>query len=167
MNTDFFVDQLAMSIQPRSGGGEQTMRWGWKSLEIARETLDFILEVSKSSHPLEFFGLLCAEDDLITDVVFLPGTISSEKSAVIRREMIPMGLRSVGSVHSHPHRGSLRPSGQDLRIFTRMGEYHIITCYPYAEQDWRCYDARGEEQKLGVRMGTMNERTEEKEDVLW
>lgn len=143
------------------------MRMRGKPLEIARETLDFILEVSKSSHPQEFFGLLCAEGDLITEVVFLPGTISSEKSAVIRREMIPMGLSRVGSVHSHPHVGSLRPSGQDLMIFPRMGAYHIITCYPYEEQDWRCYDARGEEQELRVHMGAANELVEGEEDGLW
>jgi proteasome lid subunit RPN8/RPN11 len=143
------------------------MRKRGKPLEIARETLDFILEVSKSSYPQEFFGLLCAEGDLITDVVFLPGTISSEKSAVIRREMIPMGLRSVGSVHSHPHVGSLRPSRQDLSIFPHMGEYHIITCYPYEEQDWRCYNARGEERELKIRMGATNELVEGEEDVLW
>ena len=145
------------------------MRRRGKSLEIARETLDFILEVSKSSHPREFFGLLCAEGDLITEVVFLPGTISSEKSAVIRREMIPMGLRSVGSVHSHPSAGSLRPSEQDLRIFPRMGEYHLITCYPYEEQDWKCYNARGDERELRVRVGAAREQEEEgeEENVLW
>ncbi len=137
-----------------------------RRLEIARETLDFILEVSKSSHPYEFFGLLCAEGDLITDVFFLPGTISSEKSAVIRRDMIPMGLRTVGSVHSHPQAGALRPSGQDLRMFPRMGEYHIITCYPYEEQDWNCYTARGEEQALRIRASATSGQ-EGEEDVLW
>ncbi|MBN1455340.1 MAG: Mov34/MPN/PAD-1 family protein [Methanomicrobia archaeon] len=143
------------------------MRRQGKSLEIAHETLDFILEVSKSSHPQEFFGLLCAKNDLITEVIFLPGTISSEKSAVIRREMIPMGLRRVGSVHSHPSAGSLRPSGQDLRIFPRMGEYHIITCYPYEEQDWRCYSALGEERELRIRMGAAPELEEGEEELLW
>ena len=143
------------------------MRRRGRQLEIAGETLTFILEVSKSSHPREFFGLLCADGDLITNVVFLPGTLTSEKSAVIRREMIPMGLRKVGSVHSHPHRGSLRPSGQDLRIFPRMGEYHIITCFPYSEQDWRCYNAGGEERELRIRLGAANELREGGEDTLW
>lgn len=142
------------------------MRRARKTLDIARDTLDFILEVSKSSHPREFFGLLCAESDLITDVFFLPGTISSEKSAVIRRDMIPMGLRTVGSVHSHPQSGTLRPSGQDLRMFSRMGEYHLITCYPYGEQDWRCYNARGEERELMIRTSAAKER-EGEDDVLW
>ncbi|HDS45856.1 MAG TPA: hypothetical protein ENN68_07185 [Methanomicrobia archaeon] len=143
------------------------MRKSGKPLEIAREALDFIREVSKSSHPHEFFGLLCAEGDLISEVVFLPGTISSERSAVIRPEMIPMGLRRVGTVHSHPQRGSLRPSEQDLRIFPRMGGYHLITCYPYGEQDWRCYDARGEERELRIRRGATTELRAEDEDLLW
>ncbi|MGC9443557.1 MAG: Mov34/MPN/PAD-1 family protein [Candidatus Methanospirareceae archaeon] len=143
------------------------MRRGGKQVEIARETLDFILAVSKSSHPHEFFGLLCAENALITTVVFLPGTISSETRAVVRREMIPVGLRRVGSVHSHPQVGSLRPSGQDLKIFPRFGECHIITCYPYEDQDWSCYDARGDAQELRVRIDAADELAETGEDELW
>jgi proteasome lid subunit RPN8/RPN11 len=126
------------------------MRTAHEIIGIAADTLEFILEVSKSTHPREFIGLLCAEDDLISEVVLLPGTLSTDESATIRRDMIPMGLFSVGSVHSHPHPGALRPSAQDLLMFSKTGKYHIIVCYPYTWQSWSCYNARGERQELKV-----------------
>jgi proteasome lid subunit RPN8/RPN11 len=117
---------------------------------IARDTLDFILEVSKSNHPREFIGMLCADGDIITDIFFLPGTISSDENAIIRMDMMPMGLRYVGSVHSHPHPASIRPSEQDLLMFSKTGICHIITCYPYATHNWRCYNFKGEERELKI-----------------
>lgn len=117
---------------------------------IAAATLEFILEVCKSTHPREFVGLLCAEGDLISEVVLLPGTLSTDESATMRRDMIPMGLSSVGSVHSHPHPGAVRPSTQDLVMFSKTGNYHIIVCYPYTWQSWSCYTARGERQELKI-----------------
>jgi len=33
-----------------------------KIVGIAKDTLDFILEVSKSNHPREFIGMLCADE---------------------------------------------------------------------------------------------------------
>ena len=68
---------------------------------IARETLRFILEVSKSSYPNEFAGLLQVENGIITEVLVLPGTESSESSALLKLFMMP-NMSSVGSVHSHP-----------------------------------------------------------------
>ena len=117
---------------------------------IAKDTLDLILGVSRSSHPREFIGLLCADEELITDIFFLPGTISSDENASIRMDMMPMGLCYVGSVHSHPHPAATRPSKQDLLMFSKTGDCHIIACYPYATRDWRCYNSKGEERKLEI-----------------
>ncbi len=117
---------------------------------IAKDVLDFIMEVSKYNHPKEFIGLLCADDDLITDVLFLPGTISSDENAIIRLDMLPMGLSYIGSVHSHPHLTVMKPSEQDLFMFSKTGECHIISFYPYEEHCWRCYNSRGEERKLEI-----------------
>ncbi len=52
-------------------------------MKIARDALKFILEVSKSSAPREFAGMLSARDDIITDMVIVPGTESGEESAVM------------------------------------------------------------------------------------
>ncbi|MDD4332454.1 MAG: metal-dependent protease of the PAD1/JAB1 superfamily, partial [Methanosarcinaceae archaeon] len=68
---------------------------------IARETLHFILEASRSMAPLEFAGLLQEKDGVITEVLILPGTESSNKSAILRLYMLP-NIKAAGSVHSHP-----------------------------------------------------------------
>ena len=56
---------------------------------IARDTMHFIIEVCRSTMPREFAGLLRAEDGVITEVLMLPGTESSSKSALIRMYMLP------------------------------------------------------------------------------
>ena len=121
-----------------------------KIASIAKDALDLIMGVSKYNHPKEFIGLLCAEDDLITDVLFLPGTISSDENAIIRLDMLPMGLSYIGSVHSHPHLTVMKPSEQDLFMFSKTGDCHIISFYPYEEHCWRCYNSRGEGRELEI-----------------
>ena len=81
-------------------------------MKIARETLQFILEVCKSSAPREFAGMLSAERDVITEVIIVPGTESSNESAVMQLFMLP-NIYTVGSVHSHPT-GDTTPSDVDL-----------------------------------------------------
>ena len=121
-----------------------------KIVGIVKDTLDFIMEVSKSNYPREFIGMLCADEDVITDVFFLPGTVSSDENAIIRLDMMPMGLGYVGSVHSHPHPAAMRPSEQDLLMFSKTGNCHIISFYPYAEDSWRCYNSKGEDIELEI-----------------
>lgn len=119
---------------------------------IAADALDFILELSKSYHPSEFIGLLSADSDVISDVLLLPGMLSSDRNASIRLDMIPLGISYVGSVHNHPYPGpgAARPSAQDLFIFGRTGNCHIITFYPYDGDCWRCYNSVGEERELKI-----------------
>jgi proteasome lid subunit RPN8/RPN11 len=81
-------------------------------MKIARDTLKFILEVSRSSAPREFAGMLSAKGDIITDVVVVPGTESSDESAVMQLFMLP-NIPTVGTVHSHPS-GNATPSRTDL-----------------------------------------------------
>jgi len=122
---------------------------------IFKDTLEFILAVSESSHPREFVGLLTAErtaegEEVISDVIILPGTRSSSFSASFRRDMLPLGVRFVGTAHSHPKPQAMRPSPQDLQMFAQTGQRHIITFFPYGEDCWRCYDALGREKQLKV-----------------
>jgi proteasome lid subunit RPN8/RPN11 len=115
---------------------------------IARDTLMFIMEVSRSTMPVEFAGLLQAEDGVITEVLILPGTESSRMSALIRLYMLP-NMQVVGSVHSHPS-SNIRPSKQDILLFSRTGDYHIIVGPPFDETAWACYDALGEKRILPI-----------------
>jgi len=116
---------------------------------ISKETLELILNASRAQHPKEFLCLLTAERGIIDDILLLPGTLSSQRSATLRLEMLPLGLGVVGSAHSHPSPNN-RPSKEDLRMFSRLGRCHIIICYPYGETDWACYDRSGKPRRLEV-----------------
>lgn len=115
---------------------------------IASSTLEFILEVSRSTAPREFAGLLRAEEGVIKDVIFLPGTESSQISAVLRLYMMP-NVSIAGSVHSHPSANN-KPSRADLALFARVGDFNIIVGAPYNIRSWRCYDANGHSRTLKV-----------------
>lgn len=117
-------------------------------MKIARDTLKFILEVSKSSAPREFAGMLSAKGDIITDVVIVPGTESSDDSAVMQLFMLP-NIPTVGTVHSHPS-GNATPSRVDLELFERKGKYHIIVAAPFDISSWACYNNKGEPAKVEV-----------------
>lgn len=115
---------------------------------IARDTLNFILEASKSMAPQEFAGLLQEKDGIITEILILPGTESSDRNAVLRLYMMP-NIKAVGSVHSHP--GPNRsPSEADLRLFSKTGNCHIIVGRPYNNKSWTCYDREGKVIELPV-----------------
>lgn len=115
---------------------------------IARETLHFVLEASKSMAPLEFAGLLQEKDGVITEILILPGTESSDSSAILRLYMMP-NVRAAGSVHSHPG-PNRKPSRADLRLFSKTGECHIIVGAPYDEDSWTCYGRNGKVRELPV-----------------
>ena len=119
-----------------------------KIIGIAHATLEFILKVSESSAPQEFAGLLRAEKGIISDIIILPGTESSDRNAVIKLFMMP-NISSVGSVHSHPG-PDIKPSKADLRLFGKTGSHHIIVGAPYDENSWQCYDSNGQVQELPV-----------------
>lgn len=115
---------------------------------IARDTLQFILEASRSSLPVEFAGLLSVEDDIISDVLILPGTENSKMSTLVRLYMLP-NMHVAGSVHSHPS-GNLVPSEHDIIFFSRTGDYHLIVGPPFDMTSWICYDGTGRRRDLAV-----------------
>ena len=115
---------------------------------IARDALEFMLEVSASSHPKEFAGMLYETGQIITDVD-VPINQSSNGTTVMDLFTIPVSTHIVGSVHSHPS-GELQPSDADIRLFMQKGDYHIIVAYPYEITSWACYDRIGNIRKLDV-----------------
>ena len=116
---------------------------------IDKEALNFILGASRSTHPREFIGVLRAKSDVITEVLLLPGTISSEQSAVLRLHMLPLDPSVCGTVHSHPTPNA-SPSQQDAALFSKFGRVHIIAAYPYSELSWKAYNHTWEEIHLEV-----------------
>lgn len=116
---------------------------------ILKDTLNFILEVSKSSYPNEFGGLLqINKDNIISDILILPGTLSGESSVNLNLFMMP-NISTVGTVHSHPS-GHIIPSNADLHLFGKTGNYHIITGYPYNIDSWKCFNSSGEKRELRI-----------------
>jgi len=115
---------------------------------IAKDTLFFIMEASRSTLPLEFAGLLRADDEIITEVLILPGTEASNRSALVRMYMLP-NMRIVGSVHSHPS-SNLTPSIEDLIFFSKAGDHNMIVGPPFDDKSWRCYDSAGKRRDLMV-----------------
>ncbi len=129
---------------------------------IASDTLDFILGVSSSMAPEEFAGLLQEKNGVITEVLILPGTESSDTNAVLRLFMMP-NIKAIGSVHSHPG-PNRRPSEADLRLFSKTGSCHIIVGSPYNRQSWTCYDREGNVRELPVLDVEFEEDEEDEED---
>lgn len=127
---------------------------------IDQETLDFILEISKSAFPKEMAGLLKSKEGIITDVILAPGTYTSDRSAIMRLDRLPVTLKTIGSVHSHPS-GNPTPSSQDLELFSKKGKLHIITGHPYEKNNWVCYNKKGKERELEIL------ETNERGDDLW
>ena len=132
---------------------------------IAKSTLDLILNLGKSSHPKEFVGLLSAEEGIISDVLFLSGTVSSHESALLMLDQLPFGMGVVGSAHSHPS-GSNLPSRADLGLFSKVGNYNLIVCYPYGAKDWACYSSKGELLELKVLDVEPKGTSDEQEELI-
>ncbi|MDD1719160.1 MAG: Mov34/MPN/PAD-1 family protein [Methanoregulaceae archaeon] len=116
---------------------------------VSRTLIDLLLEIGHERHPYEFAGVLREEEGVIKELFLLPGTVSGEDSAQVLLDMMPLDLHTAGSAHSHPS-GGLRPSDADLSFFPRVGRYHFIVGYPYADGDWRCYHSDGSPAPLEV-----------------
>ncbi|MCJ7719862.1 MAG: Mov34/MPN/PAD-1 family protein [Candidatus Hadarchaeum sp.] len=97
--------------------------------------------------------MLRATGDTVKEVLLLPGTISSGRSAVMKLHMLPIDPSACGTVHSHPS-GSTSPSQEDLMLFAKYGRVHIIVAEPFDEHSWRAYDYRGNEINLTLSAGS-------------
>jgi proteasome lid subunit RPN8/RPN11 len=112
---------------------------------IARDLLKALLEsageVDREGGGREFVAVLREEDGVIREFLFLPFT-STQVSASLRSDLLPLDPHVAGSAHSHPN-GVFRPSDADLRFFPRLGRYHIILGPPFSESSWKCFTSDG------------------------
>ena len=119
---------------------------------IARDLLKALLEsargMDEEGEGREFVALLREEDGVIREFLFLPFT-STESSASLRFDVMPLDPHIAGSVHSHPT-GALRPSDADLRFFPALGKFHLILGPPFSETSWRCFTSDGKSCDLEV-----------------
>ena len=108
-----------------------------------------IIAASRDTHPREFACMLRADDGVIIEVMLVPGTISSQQSAILRLHMMPIDLSIVGSAHSHPTPNAT-PSEADLKLFSNSGQVHLIVGYPYDMESWKAYARNGQEIILDI-----------------
>ncbi len=120
-----------------------------KVFGIKKATLKMAMEVAKDTYPKEFAAMMRAMDGVITELLFLPGTIGADRSATIPLYMKPIDFSIVGSLHSHPSPYPV-PSKADLAMFSRTGDVHIIVAYPYTMDSWKAYNRDGKEIELEV-----------------
>ncbi len=116
---------------------------------ITSNILQMIFAASRDSHPKEFACVLRAEGDTITEILLVPGTLSGDRSAILRMHMLPIDFSVVGTAHSHPTPNAT-PSGADLALFSKYGPIHIITGHPHTMETWRAFDRDGNVVKLKV-----------------
>ncbi|MBU7016885.1 MAG: Mov34/MPN/PAD-1 family protein [Theionarchaea archaeon] len=111
-------------------------------VHIEGETLQFILQACRSTHPDEFAGFLREAKGIITEVLLAPGTIFGREGSIINRWMLPLDSSICGTVHSHPSPNNT-PSLSDLRFFSTFGKYHAIVGFPYSELSIQFYNRKG------------------------
>lgn len=118
--------------------------WG-----IRRDVLEMIAEAAEASHPNEFGASLRAEGGIVTELIFVPGTIGGEAHAFLPLGYLPVDRTIVGTVHSHPGPDAI-PSDADKELFNGFGHTHIIMAEPYDETSWIAYDQNGQRIELDV-----------------
>ena len=112
-----------------------------EKFRISKSVIKLILAAARDAYPDEFVALLGGKRNLINEIIVLPFS-SSGFGAILRTEVLPIGIRVMGTAHSHPSE-SLEPSEQDLEVFSRFGKVHVIVAYPFNENSWKCYDKHG------------------------
>ncbi len=120
-----------------------------KISKIRKELLEFVFKVASSNHPKEFSAALRAKGEVIEEVLFLPGTLSSHGSSTLQLHMLPIDPSVCGTVHSHPGEDPF-PSAADINFFGKFGKIHIIVAHPYNLESWKAFSYGGEEIKLEV-----------------
>lgn len=125
------------------------MAFGQSAHAVRRDVLTTIIGAAKNAMPHEFAATMRAREGVIYELVFVPGTISGETSALMGFSHLPPDPEIVGSVHSHPS-GNYNPSEADRQLFGKHGTTHIIIGFPFTPGTWRAYDASGERRKLEI-----------------
>lgn len=110
--------------------------------KIKKEVMKLICEASKDTFPNEFAAFLRMKYDIVYEIILLPGTISSSRSAMYQLRMKPIDFTIVGTVHSHPS-GVTLPSDEDLNLFSKTGKLHVIVGYPFEITNFSAYDRNG------------------------
>ena len=114
----------------------------WK---IRENVLKSIAQAATNTFPNEFIAFLGGnkKTKTIEELIILPSVFGTEQ-AIIRSDLLPLGVKTFGSVHSH-RGGSNFPSRQDKKMFAQTGEIHFIICEPFLPENIRAFGENGKE----------------------
>lgn len=116
---------------------------------ISSSVIEMIMAAARDTYPNEFACVLRGREGMIIEVILVPGTVSSGRSALLQLHMLPIDFTIVGSAHSHPS-PTCWPSTADIDFFARFGPVHIIASYPYTMESWKAFDRNGDQIELKV-----------------
>ena len=119
-------------------------------LKIRRNALESALAAAKSTYPDEFIGLFREDGKgVLSELILAPLSEYNENSSSYQPLFLPTDLKTNATFHSHPSY-SAGPSSADLRLFSRAGKWHFISCLPYTEESTKAYEANGKEAEFEV-----------------
>ena len=118
---------------------EERKVWG-----IDRQVLEMVNEVGQEqSLPNEFVAALRAEEGVITELLFLPGTMQGEDNATLLLHMLPDRSTSWSARCTPiPAPATIGPSA-DLQPLPALREHPHHHCLPYDMHSWQAYDMEG------------------------
>lgn len=117
---------------------------------ISEKCLKFILEAARNFYPKEFVALLSEENGVLSEIYIIPNTVFGDTFSSIDLWMVPIGIKAIGSVHSHPGERSA-PSQADLNFFEKY-EVNLIVKKPYKSiKDVAAYNKHGKRAYLCVK----------------
>lgn len=115
---------------------------------IKQEVVESIITAARNVYPDEFFSMLGGKNKIIEELVVVQAEFGREHSS-FRHDLVPFDKTIIGTIHSHPNTDN-DPSEADLEIFRKIGEVHIIICYPYTLNTIKAFDNKGRQVKLRV-----------------
>jgi len=118
-------------------------------IKIKEQVIESITLAAKSVYPDEFISMLRRnKENEITELVIFPAVYGKNFSS-IRTDLIPFDKSIVGTIHSHPSNNN-NPSQGDLKVFSALGEIHLIICWPFNLDNLKGFDRKGKETEIEV-----------------
>ncbi len=117
---------------------------------FSREFVETVKNACREVYPNEFLALFREKNGVVSELIIPPNSIKGRGFATLDLWALPAGGGYTGSVHSHPGRSN-RPSGNDLRVFGKVGKYHMVIGSPYEDGDISVYDVDGNEVEFEIR----------------
>jgi len=113
-------------------------------IKIKETVLESVCIAARNVYPNEFISMLGKnKENEINELVVFPAVYGRNFSS-IRTDLIPFDRSIIGTIHSHPNRNN-NPSQGDLKVFSALGEIHLIICWPFNLDNIKSFNRQGKE----------------------